>query len=86
MPAWSVGLTYGYSFALDRKAHWGLEFVLGVGYGNYSQNIGAWSETDQKWYIHEYQNNTHVGITRAGLNLTYRFSTRRVNPEYYEKR
>ena len=86
MPAWSVGLTYGYSLALDRKAHWGLEFVLGVGYGNYSQNIGAWNETDGKWYIHEHQKNTHVGITRAGLNLTYRFSTRRVHPDYYEKK
>lgn len=85
MPAWSVGLTYGYSFALDRKARWGLEFVLGVGYGNYSQNIGAWNEADGKWYIHEHQNNTHTGITRAGINLTYRFSTRRVKPEYYER-
>lgn len=84
-PAWSVGLTYGYSFALDRKARWGLEFVLGLGYGNYSQNLGAWSETDKKWYMYEHQNNTHTGITRAGINLTYRFSTRRVNPEYYNR-
>ncbi len=85
-PAWSVGLTYGYSVALDRKAHWGLELVLGVGYGQYAQNLGAWSETDNKWYIHEHQDNTHTGITKAGLNLTYRFSARRVKPEYYEKR
>ena len=84
-PAWSAGMTFGYSLALDRKAHWGLEFVIGVGYGKYSQNIGAWNETDQKWYIHEHQNNTHTGITRAGINLTYRFSTRRVKPEYYER-
>lgn len=85
-PAWSVGLTYGYSVALDRKAHWGLELVLGVGYGQYAQNLGAWNETDKKWYIHEHQNNTYTGITRAGLNLTYRFSARRVKPEYYENR
>lgn len=85
-PAWSVGLTYGYSLALDRKAHWGLEFVLGVGYGNYSQNLGSWNEADRKWYIHEHQDNTHIGITKAGINLTYRFSTRRVKPEYYENR
>lgn len=84
-PAWSVGLTYGYSFALDRKARWGLEFVLGVGYGNYNQNVAAWSDSDKKWYLFEHQNNTHTGITRAGINLTYRFSTRRVNPEYYNK-
>lgn len=85
-PAWSVGLTYGYSLALDRKAHWGLEFQVGLGYGKYNQNIGAWNEADKKWYIHEHQNGTHVGITRAGINLTYRFSARRVNPEYYERR
>ena len=85
-PAWSLGLTYGYSFALDRKAHWGLELYLGVGYGNYSQNLGTWNEADGKWYIHEHQNNTHTGITRAGINLTYRFSARRVKPEYYENR
>lgn len=79
-PAWSIGLTYGYLLSLDKKDKWGLEFVLGLGYGKYRQNIGAWSAEDSKWYINEYQNNTHVGITRAGLNLTYRFSTRRVKP------
>lgn len=82
-PAWSIGLTYGYSFALDRKAHWGLELVLGIGYGTYRQNLGRLNEEDNTWYIHEHQDNTHIGITRAGVNLTYRFSVRRVNPEYY---
>lgn len=85
-PAWSIGLTYGYSLALDRKAHWGIEFLVGIGYGKYSQNLGAWNATDGKWYIHEHQNGTHIGITRAGINLTYRFSARRVKPEYYENR
>ena len=85
-PAWSIGLTYGYSLALDRKAHWGLEFLVGVGYGDYRQNLGSWNEADGKWYIHEHQNATHIGITRAAINLTYRFSARRVKPEYYENR
>lgn len=85
-PAWSAGLTCGYSLALDRKAHWGLEFVLGVGYGNYNQNLGKWDEKDQKWYLHEYQNNAHIGITKVGVNLTYRFSLRKVKPEFYENR
>lgn len=84
-PAWSVGLTYGYAFALDRKAHWGVELLLGLGYGNYSHNRGLWNEAEQKWTIHDHQNNTHIGITRAGINLTYRFSVRRVKPEYYER-
>lgn len=85
-PSWSVGVTYGYAFALDRKAHWGLELVLGVGYGEYAQNLGVWNATRSVWDFHEHQNNTHIGITRAGINLTYRFSTRRVKPEYYHKR
>ena len=82
-PTWSVGLTYGYSFALDRKANWGVELLLGLGYGNYSQNRGLWSETDSKWLIYDSKNNTHIGITRAAINLTYRFSVRKVKPEYY---
>ena len=84
-PAWSVGLTYGYAFALDRKAHWGVEILLGMGYGTYSHNRGLWNEAENKWTIHDHQNNTHIGITRAGINLTYRFSVRRVKPEYYER-
>lgn len=85
-PAWSVGLTLGHSFALDKKARWGLEFVLGLGYGQYRQNLGVWNEENETWNLHEYQDNTHIGITRAGINLTYRFSTRRVNPDYYKDR
>lgn len=84
-PAWSVGLTYGYAFALDKKAHWGLELVLGVGYGEYAQNLGIYNETKNSWDFHKHQNDAHIGITRAGINLTYRFSVRRVKPEYYER-
>jgi len=84
-PAWSVGFTYGYSFALDRKAHWGLELVLGVGYGEYAQNLGVYNEERKGWDFSKHQDETHIGITRAGINLTYRFSTRRVKPEYYER-
>ena len=82
-PAWSIGLTYGYSFALDKKANWGVELLLGLGYGNYSQNRGVWNEVESKWLIYDSKNNTHIGITRAAINLTYRFSLRKVKPEYY---
>lgn len=82
-PAWSLGFTYGYSLALDKKEHWGLEFLLGVGYGKYKQNLGQWNNDLQKWEFVEHQDNTHIGITRASINLTYRFSVRRVKAEYY---
>lgn len=84
-PAWSVGLTYGYSMALDRKAHWGLELMLGVGYAQYSHNRAEFDQTRNTWSFYDHQNEYHVGITRAGINLTYRFSVRRVKPEYYQK-
>ena len=58
-PAWSAGITYGYTACLDRKAHWGLEFYIGAGYGRYQQ-LQAQKE--------------HFGITKLGINLVYRFS------------
>lgn len=85
-PAWSVGFTYGYSMALDKKDRWGLELLLGLGYGKYSQNVGEWNEADQMWNFVEHQDNTHIGITRASINLTYRFSVRKVKPEYYNNK
>ena len=84
-PAWSVGITYGYCFALDRKAHWGLELLLGVGYGSYEHNRGLWNEAEKQWEIYDHSLNPHIGITKAGINLTYRFSARKVKPEYYNR-
>ncbi len=83
-PAWSAGLTYGYSLGFGKKGHWGLEFLIGVGYANYKQNIAALN--GEVWEFVEHQDKHHFGITRAGVNLTYRFSLRKVNPEYYEKK
>lgn len=81
-PAWSAGVTYGYSLGLGRKAHWGLEFVIGIGYANYSQNIALYA--NEIWEFVEHQDKHHFGITKIGVNLTYRFSLRKVNPDYYE--
>ena len=81
-PAWSAGMTYGYSLGFGRKGHWGLEFLIGVGYANYKQNTAAYN--NGIWELVEHQNKHHFGITRAGVNLTYRFSLRKVNPDYYD--
>lgn len=75
-PAWSAGVTGGYSVGLGRKANWGLEFVVGVGYGQYKQNVAG--SNGGQWMLLQHQNKTHLGITHAGINLTYRFSVRRV--------
>lgn len=80
-PAWSVGATYGYMIRLDKKEHWGLEFLLGVGYGQYRQDVGVWSEDDQKWYSRGIEDKQYIGVTRVGINLIYKFSVRRVRQE-----
>ncbi len=81
-PAWSAGLTYGYSLGFGKKGLWGLEFLIGIGYANYRQNVAAYN--DGIWELVEHQNKNHFGITRLGVNLTYRFSLRKVNPTYYD--
>lgn len=75
-PAWSLGLTYGYVVGLGPQKNWGLELVVGLGYGRYTQNTAALS--GDTWMLVEHQSEHHFGITRAGINLTYRFNVRRV--------
>lgn len=81
-PAWSAGVTYGYSLGLGRKAHWGLEFLIGIGYASYSQNTAVYS--NEIWEYVGHRNDHHFGITKLGVNLTYRFSLRKVDPDYYD--
>ena len=81
-PAWSCGLTYGYSLGLGRNDLWGLEFFLGLGYSSYQQKVISLAPESIGKYIHE--KNTYVGITKIGVNLTYRFSLRRVKFGYYD--
>ncbi len=84
-PAWSFGVLYGYSVGLDRKAHWGLEFVFGLGYRKAVHNVGQWSATPvPAWYFTGNETRSGFGITKLGINLTYRFSLRKVSPEYYK--
>lgn len=78
-PAWSCGLTYGYSHPLDRKGHWNMEYYVGLGYASYQQKRIYPVEGDT-YYKHEV--NSYIGITKVGINLTYRFSLRRMKQEY----
>ena len=77
----AAGITYGYSIGLGRKAHWGLELVVGVGYSQYSQNLARYNSG--VWEFVEHQDIRQFGLTRVGLNLTYRFSLRRVKDDFY---
>lgn len=80
-PAWSVGATFGYSLPLDRKNHWALEFVAGLGYGNYKQNIFKTAESGEL-VLSDSQHKHYVGLTRVGINLAYRFSFRRYHSQF----
>lgn len=72
-PAWNVGLTYGYSFALDKSARWAVELALGVGYGRYSHNVGEWDPEGEYWVIRDFQESAYIGLTKASVNVAYRF-------------
>lgn len=79
-PAWSAGMTVGYALPLDRQQRWSVEFVAGVGYAHYEQN---WYQKSSPWTLKTIENpqvRDYFGITRASVNLAYRFSLRR-----YEK-
>lgn len=82
-PAWSAGMTYGYSLAFGRKDDFALEFLIGIGYAKYRQNTAVYN--GGLWELVEHQDINHFGITRIGVNFTYRFSLRKVKPDYYEK-
>lgn len=73
--AWNAGFTYGACARMGKKSHWGLEFVIGVGYGRYYQNIGTMEAG--KFVINEEvgpQLKEHFGLTKLAVNLVYRFS------------
>ena len=76
-PAWSVGMTAGYALPLDRNNRWAVEFVAGIGYAHYEQN---WYQKSSPWTLKTVeapQTRDYFGLTRASVNLTYRFSVRR---------
>ncbi len=75
-PAWSCGVTYGYSLPLDRKGRLGLEFYVGAGYSRYQQKCIYPLKEGAAQLVHEVKD--RVGITKIGLNLAYRFSLRPV--------
>ena len=73
---WSAGMTYGYSLGFGKRDHWGLEFVAGAGYLHSMQDI--WEKNDHdEWQLQQHKHMKGFGLTKFGINLTYRFSLRR---------
>lgn len=75
-PAWSVGLTNGYSIFLDRKKNFTMTFFLSLGYGQYRQDEAEWDNSKQKWVSilsNEQKNEIHqyIGATKVGICLNY---------------
>lgn len=79
-PAWSASAVYGYSVDLDRKAHWGLVFSLGVGYGQYYCEEAVWNESRGEWMSvfpsrddpARLRRHDYWGLTKLSLSITYR--------------
>ena len=80
-PAWSAGITVGYAIPLDKNGRWGAEFVGGVGYAHYEQNLYKKSSPWSLMTVESPQVNDYFGLTRASVNLVYRFSMRKKNNE-----
>lgn len=74
-PSWNCGLTYGYSLPLDRQGRFCLEFYAGLGYMKYQHKRIVSLPDGHKDYEHQVVEG--VSLTKAGINLAYRFSLRR---------
>ena len=71
-PAWSAGLAYGYSFGFGERNQWGVEIFAGAGYLNTVQDVQSLSSSGNLEFI-ERQKKHGWGLTKAGVNITYRF-------------
>ena len=68
---WGAGISYGYALNFGAEKRWGLEFNLGVGYFNYKYDTFANRDNGPllktSGTVHQW------GITRVGINLTYKW-------------
>lgn len=68
---WGAGISYGYALNFGRDKRWGLEFNVGVGYFNYRYDTfvnrynGPLTRTSGVCH--------YWGLTRVGINLTYKW-------------
>lgn len=68
---WGVGFSVGYATHLDTYKRWGLEFTLGAGYSNYIyDSYRNWVNGPR---FATTPDNHYWGLTRLGINLSYKF-------------
>ncbi len=73
-PNWCFGLTYGYYLRIGRKNDWGLEFFAGAGYVKSVRTVGQLLPgKEDSWFCAATENRNYLGLTKFGMNLTYRF-------------
>lgn len=68
---WGVGLSYGYALNFGKSKAWGLEFNIGAGYMNFKYDTFRNEYNGKLLKTSPTQN--YWGITRVGVNLTYKF-------------
>ena len=68
---WGAGISYGYALNFGESKAWGLEFNIGAGYMNYKYDTFRNEYNGKLLKTSPTQN--YWGITRIGINLTYKF-------------
>lgn len=68
---WGLGLSYGYAISIGKSKRWGLEFNLGAGFAQYKYDVYRNRENGPKFKSGA---DCYWGITRAGINISYKWS------------
>lgn len=71
---WGVGLSYGWSRFLDKRRRWSVEFMVGVGYMNYSYDAYCNVPNGQKIGS---GGGGYWGLTKAGISFSYNIGCHR---------
>ena len=73
---WGMGLSYGYAFSWGKDNRWGIEFNIGVGFAEYDYDA---YRNRRNGALFKSGSDVYWGVTRAGVNLSYKWSFARRN-------
>ena len=70
---WSGGVIGGYSFALGKNGHWGIDAVLGLGFLHKDYVRYEWYEPAEMFRVVDSAIKNKLGLTTLEVSLTYKF-------------
>ena len=71
-----MGVSYGYAFSWGKDNRWGIEFNIGVGFAEYDYDA---YRNRRNGALFKSGSDVYWGVTRAGVNLSYKWSFARRN-------